>query len=123
MHDLGRVGIREGRQRNRRRIHLAAAPLRSTGQQLGPARPDQQDRQSRACRGERVQKVQQSIVGPVQVLDHEHAWPTFGECFEEALPSRKGILRPSPVAGFAAGEADERTEVSLDPFDVLIRYQ
>jgi hypothetical protein len=48
------------------------------------------------------------IVGPVQVLEHEHEWPFGGEILEVAPPGSEGLVAHVPAAPGAAGQPDER---------------
>ena len=92
-----RLLLAERRQRERRRIELAAAPARAPLEQLGPRGCDRQQRDVGDPVDELVHEVEQALVRPVQVLEDDHQRPLLGHRFEKATPSREGGL-PTVVA-------------------------
>ena len=63
--------------------------------------------------GELVDELEQVVVGPVEVLEHEHGGAALGERLEEPAPGReRGIAGRSLLP---RRKADERTELALEP--------
>src|SRR5206468_6055750 len=77
-----RVLFSEWLQRDRRRVRLAATPRRSALQQLGPRGSDDKQRHTAEPVDEVVEKAQQTIIGPVQILEPEPRPPSLGDRFE-----------------------------------------
>ena len=71
-HELGGVGVRKRRQADRRVVAEARAPGGMRLVQLGPRRADDQQRNSLRPVGQMLEEGQQRLVGPVDVLEHEH---------------------------------------------------
>ena len=88
------VVVRERRQRDRERVRLAAAPAGPAGQQLGPRGADEEQRHAARPLDQVVDEVEQVVVGPVEVLEHEHERPLVGEPLEEAAPGGERLLAP-----------------------------
>ena len=62
-----------------------------------------------------VDEVQQPVVRPLKVLEDENGRPVRGERFEKPAPRREALSAPIATLVTFTGEADERTEVSVDP--------
>jgi hypothetical protein len=58
------------------------------------------------------------VVGPVEVLEHEHQWPPLGERLEEAPPGGESFFAVIHPGVRLSGEAHKRTEVAFDPAGV-----
>ena len=82
-----RLVVRQRRERECRRVELAAGPAGSTLEQLRPRGRHDQQRHVRHPVHELVDEVEQALVRPVQVLEDEDEWALLGEPFEEAAPS------------------------------------
>ena len=109
-----RVLFSEWLQRDRGRVRLAATPRRSPLQQLGPRGSDDKQRHTAEPVDEVVEKVQQTIIGPVQILEHEHRRPSVGDRFEKATPRRRrGLGTGAPRT--VAADTDERAQRGLEP--------
>ena len=74
-----RVVVGERRDRERERVRLAAAPTRPPLEQLGPRGADDQQRHADSPVDEVVDEVEQVVVRPVQVFEHQHGRPPLGE--------------------------------------------
>ena len=85
-HEPGGVGVRERRERDRVRVELAAAPARTPLEQLRTG--GAQDEQRHAARpvDEVVDEIEQALVRPVQILEHEHGRLRVGEGLEQLTP-------------------------------------
>jgi hypothetical protein len=109
------VRFREWRDRDGRRIRLAASPVRPPLEQLRPRRRNDEERRLGRPVDEVVDEVEQVVVGPVQVLEDEHERTALGERLEEAPPRRKGLGAAIHAAFALLGEADERPQLILYP--------
>ena len=105
----------ERRDRDGRRVPLAAAPAGPALEQLGARRADDEQRHAGRPVGEIVDEVEQAVVGPVQILEDEHQRPLLGQRLEQAAPRRERLV--AAVARVLAGraEADERAQEAADP--------
>ena len=63
-----------------------------------------------------VDEVEQSVIGPVEVLEHEHERPLRGCRLEQSPPGRKCLLS---LGAFCTFEAHERTRLPRHPFPLL----
>ena len=73
--EAGRLVLRQGRQRDRRRVALAAAPGGVGLVELGPSRAEDEDRQARRPVDEPLDELEQRVVGPVEVFEEEDERP------------------------------------------------
>ena len=110
----------EGSEPDHRGVQRSAAPARAALEQLRPRAADDEERDAAQPIDELVDEVEQALVGPVQVLEHEHERPLVGECFEEASPSGEGLAATVAAQAGSRLETDERTKVRLDPGGVLL---
>jgi hypothetical protein len=81
-------------------------------QELRARRPEHEQRDAARSLNQLVDEVEQGIVGPVQILEHEHERPLVGQRLEEATPGGEALLR---AGGPLLGEAGERTQVAIEP--------
>jgi hypothetical protein len=91
-HQLRRLLVRQRRELDRRRIHLAAAPSRPPLEQLQPRRANDQERDVAHPVREVVDEVEQPVVGPVDVLEHEHEGVILGERLPELAPGGESLF-------------------------------
>ncbi len=63
-----------------------------------------------------IDEVEESLVGPVKILEHQHERSLFGQSFEEASPRRERLIAQRHRV--LASEADEAAHVTQDPVDV-----
>ena len=84
-----RLVLAERRERERRRVELAAAPARAPLEQLRPRGRDRQQRDVGDPVDELVHEVEQALVRPVKVFEDDHEWPLFGHRLEKAPPGRE----------------------------------
>ena len=113
--ELGGLLVGERRERQRRRVQLAAAPVRASFEELRPGGRNDQERDVGQPVHEFVEEVEEALVGPVDVLDHDDERALFRETLEEAPPGRKRLVPAVAAELRLAAEAEQREEVFLDP--------
>ena len=117
MHEPRRIVVGERGERPRDRVRLAASPGRPPREQLRPRGGNDEDGDVGETVGHLIDEVEQAVVRPVQVLEHEHERTLFRERLEEPTP--RGECLASPIrrtaAVVVAGEPGERTHVRGDP--------
>ena len=100
---------------------LPPAPVLPALEQLGPGRADDQQRHRAGAVSQQVDEVQQRVVGPVDVLEHQHRRAVLGECLEEP-PPRRERLRPDhcspPVECRAPPIPTKRPQVPHHPLAI-----
>src|SRR5205823_6125165 len=104
----------ERRQRDRRRVPLAASPTRAPVEQLGSRRAENEERCVLDPVGKLVDQVEQLVAGPVQVLEDEDERALLCERLEKTSPRGERLL-PGAAHRSVASEADERAELPFDP--------
>src|SRR5712691_614266 len=109
-----RLIVGERLQRDRGRICLATAPPLTPLQQLRPSGSNDEKRNATEPIDEIVEKVQQAVVGPVQVLEHEDSWSALSDRLEEATPRGHGGFGTSAACA-VAGYPDERAQLTGEP--------
>ena len=67
-----------------------------------------------------VDKVEQALVGPVQVFEDEDERPLLGECLEEAPPRCKSLGSMVALELLLALEPDQCSQVPLDPIGLRL---
>lgn len=118
-HEPGRRRLVERRQRDRGRVALPPTPARPAVEQLRPRRGDDEERNPTHPVDETVDEVEQPIVGPVQVLEHENRRARVRDRLEKATPRGEGLT--APVArGVVAPEPDQWAQMALDPAPLLL---
>ena len=115
MHEPRCLLVRERRERDRRRVRLAAAPGRATREQLRPRARDDEDRNIGEPVDELVGEVEQAVVGPVHVLEDEHEGPLVSERLEEAPPGGERLAAAIGSCFVVGRKPGERVEVGPDP--------
>src|SRR5207247_8740763 len=98
---IGGLAVRERQKRQR------TGPARPTVEQLRPGGAEDEQRSAGPV-GEALEEVELPVVGPVNVLEHEHR-AVAGPLLEEAPP--RGEQLPPLTAGVRL-EADEQPEVA-----------
>ena len=106
--------VGERRERERRRVELAAAPAGPALEELGPRRRDDEQRDVGHPVDELVEEVEEALVRPVDVLDDEDERTLLGETLEEAAPGGERLVAAIAAELRFAGEAEEREEMRLD---------
>ena len=114
----GDLLVRERGQGERRGVGLPPAPARSTGEQLRAGRADDEHRNVPGPLDEMVDEVEQAVVRPLQVFEDEHEWAQIRERLEEAAPGGEGLVA-AIGRGVGPSQADERTQMVLDPTGLL----
>ena len=116
--------VRQGRERERRRVELPAAPARPTDEELRPRRAHDQEWDVARPVDQLVEEVEEAVVGPVQILEHQHGRAALGECLEEATPGRGPLLHRLRAGVSLLGQPDQGAQVACDPaLLVLLRDQ
>ncbi len=87
-------------------------PPRPTFDQLGPGQGDDGQRDTRAPVQHMIDEVEQAVVSPVEVLEHEDDRPGRRDPLEERAPGAEQLLAGS--AG-AALEAEQHEQCVFDP--------
>ena len=104
----------ERRQRDRRRVALAASPARSAVEELRTRRAEHEERCVLDPLGQLVDEVEQLVAGPVQVLEDEDERAMLGERLEKASPRRERLL-PRATDVLVASQTHERAQLPFDP--------
>src|SRR6266567_4005389 len=81
-----RLLVRQGRERERRRVQLAPAPTRAPLEQLGLCGSYDEQRDVAHPVDQLVHEVEEALVGPVQVLEDEDERTLLRESLEQAPP-------------------------------------
>jgi len=116
---LSRLQFGQRRQRQCRGIRLAAAPVRTAREELGARRGDDKERHVRRPVDQRVDEVEQAVVGPVEILEDEHGRALCGKALQEAAPGCERLAAPVPAGG-VVGYADEWLQHPSQPLDLLL---
>ncbi|HYN18899.1 MAG TPA: hypothetical protein VEY96_12525, partial [Actinomycetes bacterium] len=64
-----------------------------------------------------LEEVEQGVVGPVQVLQHQHQRPPGGQPVQEAPPGGERLVAPPRLDRGAVALADQPAQVPGDPVD------
>ena len=107
-----RVGERA--ERYGRGVRLPTAPARATLEQLGSRGRDEKQRDAARPLRQVVDEIQEALVPPVEVLEHEHRGALLRERLEEPTPRRER-LAPAVVRVGGAAEAEQRAKMAEDP--------
>ena len=99
------------------RVALAAAPARTTIEELGPGRATHSSGTSSAQSTRWSTKSSRSVVGPMEVLEHEHGRALSASSSKKRRQASKLSWRGRRSAP-RPSEADERTQLRLDPVGV-----
>ena len=115
VHEPRGVVVGERRERDRRRVRFPAAPADAAGEELGPRRADDEERDPGRPVDEVVDEVEQAVVRPVQILEHEHEGAPFRHGFEEPAPGGKSLGSTIAARLALLRQPDQRPQVRLDP--------
>ncbi len=99
----------------RGRVQLATAPAGPALEELGPCRRHDEHRCVSHPVAKLVDEIEQHLVRPVEILEHEHERPLLGEPFEEPAPRGERLAPPIASQLGLVLEPDERAQVRLDP--------
>src|SRR5437660_3033650 len=109
--DPGRVGVTERAERNRQCVALASTPAGAPLEELGACRADDEQRHAADAFGQRVDEVEQLVIGPLQVFEDEYERSPLGKCLNEAAPGGKAVR---PFAGLCR-QTGERGKLTFEP--------
>jgi hypothetical protein len=109
------VFIGERREGDSGRVRLAPAPAGPALEQLRPSGADDKEGRVGHPVDEVIDEVEQIVVGPVEILEHEYQGALLGERLEEAAPGREGFVASVPAGIAFPAQPDERAQVALDP--------
>ena len=84
--------VGERRERDRSGIRLPPPQPARRSSSSGRAVQTTSSGTPRRPVGQMVDEVEQAVVGPVQILEHEDQGPLFGERLEEAAPGRESLV-------------------------------
>ena len=79
-----------------------AAEVRSTLEQLGPARADDHQRGVTEAKDHLLDQIEESIVGPVRVVDPDHEWAVRGEQGYQPAPCVLQLVLDVPLGRVTA---------------------
>jgi hypothetical protein len=65
-----------------------------------------------------IHEIEQAVVRPMQVLEHEHERPLPGKGLEVAAPGGERLATVVTAQLDAGLEPDQRAQVPLDPFRI-----
>ena len=85
------VGRRERLEQHGRRVQLAAAPAGPPVEQLRPRHAEQQDRRIAAQVGDVLDQIEERLLAPVDVVEHDDERPSHSDRLEQ-LAERPGDL-------------------------------
>jgi hypothetical protein len=121
MHELGRLLTREWSGRERERVCLAAAPARTAREQLRAGRADDEQRHAGGPVDEVVDAVEQPVVRPVEVFEHEDERALVGDALEEPSPGRERLVLARGASPGVVVDSGKWAEVRERPVDVVRR--
>ena len=104
------------RQRDERQglgVALPSAPTGTALEELGPGGAHHEQRDADDLVDQLIDEVEQPVVGPVEIVEDEDRDVSLGERLEEPPPG--GHALAGDLVALAAGEADERPQVTIDP--------
>ena len=114
----GGVVVRQRGQDDRGRpVRWAPSPVRAPVGQLGPGRGHDQQGDAARLPDQVPDEGEQGVVGPVQVLEHDHQRPPGRHRLQEAAPGGEDLvlLRGARPGGHVAGQAEQRRQPRLQP--------
>jgi hypothetical protein len=113
--------VGERGKRKREGIRLSAPPSGPACEQLGPRRADDEERNPACPLDHVVDELEQTLVGPVQVLDGEDSRVPLGDRLEEAAPGGERVLALRTHELLLCADADQRSQMSFHPARVAFR--
>ena len=108
-------------ERHRERVPLASTPVRSPLEQLGPGARDDEERHVLDEIDEAVDEVEQPVVGPLEVVDHQHERSPLRQRFEKDPPTGEELATAVAETDVLRDETDERLEARCDPEPLRLR--
>ena len=94
------VGGRERLEQHRRRVQLAAAPVRPPVEQLGSRHAEQENRRVAAQVGDVIDEIEERLLAPVDVVQHD---------------DERGIRSERPPSSIRIAQAISSTEATTPP--------
>ncbi len=91
LHEALDVGVRQRPERHREHVALASAPVRSSVEQLGSRAADDEQRDADDQLRQLVDEVEEAVVGPLQVVEHDHQRALIGNPLQEQAPRGVGL--------------------------------
>ena len=123
MDEPGSLLVRQRRERDRERVRLSSTPARATRDEVGPGRADDEERNLDRPVDEVIDEVEQTVVGPMEILEDQHERPALRERFEEAPPGGEGLRLALAFQVRLAGDSDQRPQVRLDPAHLVRLFE
>ena len=103
-------------QRQRERVRLAPTPVRASHEELRPRGTENEQRHAGRPLDETVDEIEEAVVRPVQILEHEHRRPLLAHRLEEATPGGERLAAALAAPTGVRPEAHEWPQVTDDPF-------
>ena len=112
------VSLRQRPERHGERVALPAAPVRAALEQLRSCAADDEERYAFDEVDESVHELEQAVVRPLEVVDHEDERPLLRERLEEDAPPGLKLRAAVGERDVLRDEPDERAQARLDPASV-----
>ncbi len=114
--ELMRLRVRQSVERQQRPVRQRGHPHRARLHELGPGEAEQQDRMPAREGDEVLEQVEQSRLGPVDVVDHDHERALPGHPLQQPSDGPERLLG----LGGAVGQADRGQD---QPRDLLVSFE
>src|SRR5439155_6625692 len=107
--------VGQRRKRDGQGVPLPSAPPGPAIEQLRPRGAEHEERDSVDPVRELVDEVEEIVIGPMEVLEHQHERSRLGKRLEKASPRREALDPAIATELRVRAETDERAELPLDP--------
>ena len=91
------------------------APPRPSLEKLWPRGAENEERNMGHPRDQVLDEVEHGVVGPVQILEHEHRRSVLRQLLDEPAPGGEGLGPAVAEQRSASVQADQRPEMAFDP--------
>ena len=109
------VGGRERLEQHRRRVELAAAPVRPAVEQLGPRHAEQQDRRIAAEVGDVINEIEERFLAPVDVVEHDDERRVRGDGLQQHPHRPRDLLDRGHEAALAENRPNRARGGRIEP--------
>ena len=116
--ELGSLGVRERRERQPCCVASVAGPPWTALEELGSRGADDKNRHADRPVDDVLNKVEQVVVRPVQVVEDEDQRALLAECFEEPPPRRERLVAAVADGIGVAVDSGERPQMPLHPLRI-----
>ena len=114
---LGFIERRERHDPCRQGVH---APARPPLEELRPRGAENEEWDVSGPRDEVLDEVEHGVVGPVQILEHEHGRSVLCQVLDELPPRCEGFGLAVAEQRSACVQADQRAHMALDPAGLVV---